>query len=166
MPSPESHPVEIITLPPSEWRAYREARLRALSQDPQAFSSTYAETAQRHEAWWQARLQSVAGGRDWLFFARRDGELVGLLGAYRPPDTQATAIVISVHVDRARRGQGIGARLMAHLLLALQAAGIKRVLLSVHPGQAAAIALYRKFGFAMAAEQNEPGEQVLARELP
>ncbi len=161
-----SHHVEIITLPPSEWRAYRDVRLRALSQDPQAFGSTYAESAQRPDEWWQARLQAVADGRDWLFFARLDGELVGLLGASQPPDTQATAVVISVHVDRARRGQGIGALLMAHLLDALQAAGIKHVQLSVRPGQAAAIALYRKFGFALAAEQSEPGEQMMTRELP
>ena len=110
------HQVGIITLSVSEWRVYREARLRALSEDPQAYAKTYAESAALPDEMWQARLQSVADGSDWLFFACFDGEIVGMMGAYRPKDVRGTAVIWGVHVDRAQRGQGIGGKLMARLL--------------------------------------------------
>ncbi len=148
--------IEIIALPASDWHVYKEYRLHALSQDPPAFLTTYAESVARPDEVWEARLRSVAEGHDWLFFARIEGEIAGMMGAYRAEDADRTAVIWGVHVDRAYRGQGIAAALMAHLLDALQKAGIERVRLGVAKSQAAAIALYRQFGFAIAGD--EPGQ--------
>jgi hypothetical protein len=35
--------IEIITLKPEEWKQYRDLRLRALKEEPQAFGSTYED---------------------------------------------------------------------------------------------------------------------------
>ncbi|MEJ8303423.1 GNAT family N-acetyltransferase [Saccharibacillus sacchari] len=45
------------------------------------------------------------------------------------------------------RGQGIGSALMSRLLDGLREQGVKRVSLSVDPGNEAAVKLYRHFGF-------------------
>jgi ribosomal protein S18 acetylase RimI-like enzyme len=159
------HQVEIVTLPASEWRTYRDARLRALSEDPQAYSRTYAESAAPPDEMWQARLQSVADGSDWLFFARLDGEIVGMMGAYRLKDVEGTAVIWGVHVDNAQRGQGIGGELMARLLDELGKAGTERVMLTVNREQAAAVGLYKKFGFAVVSDGREQVEYVMERGL-
>ena len=159
------HEAGIVTLPVSEWRAYKEARLRALSEDPQAFARTHAESAALPDEMWQARLQSVADGHDWLFFACLDGEIVGMMGAYRPKDVEGTAVIWGVHVDRTRRGQGIGGKLMARLLDELRRAGIERVMLTVSREQAAAVGLYKKFGFAVVGDGREHIEYAMERNL-
>jgi ribosomal protein S18 acetylase RimI-like enzyme len=114
---------------------------------------------------WQARLQSVADGREWLFFACFDGEIVGMMGAYRPKDVEGTAVIWGVHVDRAQRGQGIGGKLMARLLDELRRAGIERVMLTVSREQAVAVGLYKKFGFAVVGDGREHIEYVMERDL-
>jgi ribosomal protein S18 acetylase RimI-like enzyme len=159
------HQARIITLPVSEWRVYREARLRALSEDPQAYARTYAESAALSDETWQARLQSVVDKYDWLFFASLDGEIIGMMGAYRPSDVDGTAVIWGVHVDRAQRGQGIGGQLMARLLDELRKVGIERVMLTVSREQVAAVGLYKKFGFAVVDDGPEHIACVMERSL-
>ncbi|MND99560.1 hypothetical protein D3C80_919470 [compost metagenome] len=43
-----------------EWRLYRNLRLRALRESPDAFSSTYEREATRSEDDWEARVSAVA----------------------------------------------------------------------------------------------------------
>jgi putative acetyltransferase len=52
-----------------------------------------------------------------------------------------------MHVVAGWRGRGIGAALMAEALRWARWAGVQKLELSVYPGNAAAIALYRRFGF-------------------
>gem|GEM_PF-5865612 len=39
----------IVTFPVSEWKAYRDLRLRALKNEPQAFLTTYAKAKEDKE---------------------------------------------------------------------------------------------------------------------
>ena len=45
---------------PHEWRVYRELRLRALADSPDAFGSTYEREAARTDAEWEDRLTTGA----------------------------------------------------------------------------------------------------------
>ena len=80
-----------------------------------------------------------------LFVADEDGAIVGLLGielsSYGVADF---GMMVAAH----RRGQGIGSALMAAGIEWAREAGAHKLWLQVWPHNEAAIALYRKFGFA------------------
>lgn len=158
--------VAIIRLPIERWREYRALRLRGLREDARAFGSTYAENVGRPDAWWIGRLADAAAGHSLLLFAERDGALAGMIGAIYE-DEPGIAAVISVYVPAEQRGHGIGAQLLDATLAALRARPEPHTArLTVNAVQTAAIALYRRAGFAtVAVERNRMGDGVEHDEL-
>jgi ribosomal protein S18 acetylase RimI-like enzyme len=156
--------VEIVRLAPDDWPAYREIRLRALAEDPQAFGESYANAAALPDARWRRRLEEAqAGASRVLIFARRGERLVGVIAAVpyptggdaQPPATDDTreARIISVFVAPEERGRGTGARLMETILHDLMVTGrFDRVSLTVNRAQQAAVGLYCRFGFQVVGE--------------
>ncbi len=141
---------EIIKLSPEDWQDYKQIRLEALLNAPQAFSSTYAESLTRPDSHWQERLREAAlGETSWMLFARADGQLVGLTGPFREEEKDgAVAHIISVYVCEAYRGQGVASALMRAILAAVSRRGdIRKARLGVNPVQAAALKMYQNFGF-------------------
>ncbi|HEU0196551.1 MAG TPA: GNAT family N-acetyltransferase [Nevskiaceae bacterium] len=65
--------------------------------------------------------------------------------------TTATGRLYSLVVDPATRGHGIGARLIAQMHHAAYERGKRAMVLEVRPDNAAAIALYTRFGYRSAA---------------
>jgi ribosomal protein S18 acetylase RimI-like enzyme len=147
--------IEIITLTPEEWQLYKELRLEMLRDEPQAFSSLYTDNLQRPDEFWQERLrQAQAGETSWLVFARAEGQLVGMIGAFRGEDGE-TGEIVSVYVNPHWRGQGAGLALMEAILAALrQARGIRRARLGVSSEQKSAVALYQRCGFEITGEES------------
>jgi len=141
--------VEIIQVPVEGWQLYRELRLRALKEDPEAFSSSYADGLNQPEELWRKRLTDAAvGEHSWLLFARQDDKLVGMIGAFLEDPSTDTATVVSVYVPKEARRQGISARLMQEMLRLLsRAPGLRKAKLAVNETQLGAIQLYRRFGF-------------------
>ena len=66
-----------------------------------------------------------------------------------------TVEVARVSVDKAARGQGLGRKLMDHVLTNLRHKSVKRVTLTASNGQQVAIKLYKKMGFRVV-EKNAP----------
>jgi len=66
--------VEILSLAPDEWEAFRDLRLRALREAPYAFGSRYDDWVDAPDSRWRDRLANVPLN----VVARRDGELVGM----------------------------------------------------------------------------------------
>lgn len=140
--------IEIIRLEPEDWQLYRALRLEALQTDPQAFGSTYENTLARPESFWRQRLAEAAQEQDqWMLFARLDGRLVGMTGAYLDHEHPDMAWVISVYVQPAQRGKGISRLLMSAILDKLKARGLRKARLGVVKRQIPALSLYRSFGF-------------------
>ena len=86
---------------------------------------------------------------DIRFFAAWQGDAVVGIGALKAlADGQGE--VKSMHTAAAARGQGIGAAILGTIIDAAHSAGMTRLSLETHPGDhfAAAIALYRRTGFA------------------
>jgi len=77
-----------------------------------------------------------------------DGRVVGHLYIEREshPVTRHVAS-LGIAVTAEARGRGIGTALMAEALRWARSVGVDKVVLSVYPDNAGAIALYRKFGF-------------------
>jgi ribosomal protein S18 acetylase RimI-like enzyme len=144
--------IEIIRLPAEEWPAYRKLRLEALQTEPQAFHSTFSESATRPDSFWRERLEAAAEGEDnWLLFARdSSGKLTGMVGAII--EEPRVASVISVYVTSGARGLGIGRELMNTLLEELNSRGFIKARLQVNTIQKAAFGLYLKCGFQVVEE--------------
>jgi len=95
---------------------------------------------------WSAASFGVALARDSAraLVAESDGAAVGFALALRAADQ---AELVTVAVEPARQGQGIGRRLVEVLLAELRAGGVERVHLEVRASNAAARALYASLGF-------------------
>ena len=80
--------------------------------------------------------------------AVRENKVVGHLYIQREghPVTRHVA-TLGISVAAAERGKGIGTSLMAESIRWARRVGVEKIVLSVYPHNAAAVALYRKFGF-------------------
>ncbi len=141
--------MEVISLPVEKWKEYRSLRLRALKEDPEAFSSSYATALAQPDEFWQNRLLTALEAQNqWLLFGREGDKLVGMIGAFIPEGSPDIAVVVSVYVPKEERGKGISTRLMEAILKTLAARpDLVIARLGVNVTQDAAIRLYRRFGF-------------------
>jgi ribosomal protein S18 acetylase RimI-like enzyme len=131
--------VEIIELDADDWPVFRDVRLRALGDAPEAFGSRLADWEDAPEERWRARLDAV----ELNVVARRGGEFVGMAsGAVDGDDVE----LISMWVDPALRGQGVAAALCAAVVSWAKDAG-RPTYLMVRSDNARAIAAYERAGF-------------------
>jgi ribosomal protein S18 acetylase RimI-like enzyme len=140
--------IEIVTLQPQQWLKYKSLRLRALKEEPQAFTSTYEEGVKYPYNFWQERLkQALAGNSQWLLFAKHGDNLVGMAGGYIT-DEKNTAEVVGIYVAKEARGQGISKKLIINLISRIkQNKAVKKLLIGVNPEQVEAVCLYQSLGF-------------------
>jgi putative acetyltransferase len=98
--------------------------------------------------YWRERLTTDAAS-NYIFVAVADGDVVGNCGLHgnkNPRRQHVWGLGISVRDDW--QGRGVGTRLMSTLIdLADNWLGALRLELTVYTDNAAAIAMYRKFGF-------------------
>ncbi|MEX0989364.1 MAG: diaminopimelate decarboxylase [Actinomycetota bacterium] len=97
---------------------------------------------------YRRRFREPWSDREAWVVAVEGGRVVGNLHIQREehPVTRHVA-TLGLAVDAAFRSRGIGAALLAEALRWAQRVGVEKVELSVFPTNAAAIALYRRFGF-------------------
>ena len=146
----EAENIEITTLDFSEWRLLKELRLRALREEPQAFCSAFSREAAWSDEKWRQRLQDVKDRRGWIFFAKLDGKLVGMIGGFRnhTDKQKCRAEIWGMYVDKLARRKGVGEALVKRLLVELsKEENVNTVLLEVNANQQPAIQLYKKLGF-------------------
>jgi len=74
-----------------------------------------------------------------------DGEVVGFVGAYRPPARQSAIFVWQILVAEAGRGRGIATRMLSALLEAEGCAGVHYLEATVTPSNAPSRALFTRF---------------------
>lgn len=151
-----------------EWRAYRDLRLRALADAPDAFGSTLeAERERPDEAW----IERVASGAvsPWSFpvVATERDELVGLAWGRILPEAPETAHVFQMWVAPEARGQGCGALLLDAVVAWARDAGARHVLLGVTRGDTPARRLYDRAGFRPAGDPEplRPGSSLLSQPM-
>jgi len=92
----------------------------------------------------------LPGKSDLLLVAERDGKIVGSAGMHAtgPALRRRHVVVIGLSVVSGAQRQGVGTALMQALCdYADRWMGVLRIELTVYVDNAAAIALYRKFGF-------------------
>lgn len=143
------HPNTVIrTLEPQDWAAYRDTRLRALADSPDAYGSTLASEQARAADNWAARLAAAAvSGQDYPLIAEQAGAPVGLLWAKVDGDDAAVVNIFQVWVAPDSRGQGIAAALLRAAVAWARTKHARFVQLGVTCGDTAAGRLYAREGF-------------------
>jgi ribosomal protein S18 acetylase RimI-like enzyme len=137
--------VQIIELPVERWQEYRELRLRALQEYPEAYAMYFDEENMMSDEEWQDRVRERV-----MFFAELDEQIVGMVGAYRENRRKYHHIanICNVYVSPQHQGQGIGLQLLKKMLLELEKLpDVTKAVLSVTETQKVAQKMYEKLGF-------------------
>jgi GNAT superfamily N-acetyltransferase len=136
----EARRPEIAVLTPADWKLYRELRLRALADAPEAFGSTLERESSREPDEWQARL---ANRIQWV--ARIGHRVVGTVGAIGGDGE--TLELVSMWVEPDARGSGVADALVDAVLRRARIDGTPYVSLWVSQGNDRAEQLYARHGF-------------------
>lgn len=153
---------------PHEWRTYRDLRLRALAESPDAFGSTFEWESVRPDPEWARRLE--AGARsptDLPLVARVGEEAVGLAWG-RIRDTELdVAHLFQVWVAPEHRGRGIARMLLDVVVAWAREAGACHVALDVTCGDSSAMRLYTQAGFRPSGDPQplRPGSPLLKQPM-
>jgi ribosomal protein S18 acetylase RimI-like enzyme len=151
----------IADLPLFRWEEYKKLRLQALQEAPQAFASTYQSASEKPDVEWQQSLERYLEGKtNWMVFAEKNHQLVGMVGAFQTSDdeNQHSAHIIAMYVAPEERGRGIATKLLSYLLTKLKIVGLEKVTLEANTGQKAAVELYKSLDFKILAEHTEVRE--------
>jgi len=132
--------------------AYRQLRLRGLAEHPDAFTSDAEEEAMKPLAWTERRIgpKDDAPHDVVLGAFATDGSLVGVVGMDVDPRRKVRHVghVFGMYVAAARRGDGVGGRLLDALIARARGiAALEQLTLTVTAGNAVAQGLYARAGF-------------------
>ena len=133
----------LLRLTEDDWAVWRDVRLRALTDAPDVFGSSLADWSglgDREERW-RSRLVDVplnvvATAGDSLI-----GQVSGTSSTSAP-----SAELISMWVDPAGQGTGVGEALIGEVIVWARACGAAAVTLSVKTTNSHAASLYRRMG--------------------
>jgi ribosomal protein S18 acetylase RimI-like enzyme len=152
---------ELRVLTPDDWRVWRELRLAALAEAPEAFGARLADWQgdDDREERWRQRL-AIPGAEDYVAYLA--GRPVGMASGV-PSDGGVE--LISMWVDPAARGRGVGDALMAAVERYARARGAAVLRLAVRPANTSAIALYERSGLTEAGEAAEDDERLMEKVL-
>lgn len=134
-----------------DWQKYRGLRLKALLEEPTAFSTNFEEERNMSDDEWIAKVSSYALSEHTRVYVAYEGEeLHGMMGIKFETTAKRRHIgtVFGVYVARSARGRGISKRLMNHLLAEVREVEyIRKIKLTVNVEQENARNLYKSFGF-------------------
>jgi ribosomal protein S18 acetylase RimI-like enzyme len=135
-------PIRLII--PADAALYREVRLEALKQHPEAFGSSFEYESDKSLAWFEDRIAQSE-----IFGAFVDGELQGTAGyrAQDGPKRRHKGLLWGMYVRPAARNLGLGRRLVEAVLK--HASGhVELLQLAVVSENLSAQRLYTSLGFA------------------
>jgi GNAT superfamily N-acetyltransferase len=133
-------PFSVHLVAADSWRTWRETRLRALRDSPDAFGSTYEREAAFTEADFRARLGVVGCS----VLATTAGGPVGMAGGFL--DLPRWCHVVAMWVEPAWRGHGVGRALLDRVVTWADEHGL-RSHLDVTVGNDTARVFYERAGF-------------------
>lgn len=130
--------------------AYRDLRLEALRNHPEAFSSDYTANLAKPMTFWTERLRfNSTDNAVMIYFAVHDQQLIGMCGITRTnsPKIQHSANIVGMYVRPDWRGFRIAEGLITACLDWARTQGVKIVKLAVVTTNVRAIRCYARSGF-------------------
>ncbi len=147
---------------------YRELRLRALEESPDAFSSTRAREIARPDIEWERRLAAgVHSPTDLPLVALVGAEAIALAWGRVDPSEPTAVHLYQVWVAPEYRGRGVGRRLLDAVITWARDVGAREVALEVTDGDSPARRLYARAGFRPAGEPQplRPGSSLMQQPM-
>ena len=139
--------IRIRSLAAHEGLILKQLRLAALKESPDAFSPTLDAVDRQDDDYWRQSAQRTAEApRFNIFIAEREGRFVGLVSGNA--DAKQTGHIGMMWADPDVRGQGIGKKLLGHVMDYLKDLSCRSIELTVTETNQTAINLYENVGFA------------------
>lgn len=133
---------------PTEWALYRDTRLRALQDSPDAFGSSLALEAARPDQFWMDRIAAAtSSANDLPLFGTSGDQVGGLLWCKAFPEEPGVAHLFQMWVAPEFRRLGLGAKLLQAAIDWARSAHIRQLRLGVAAGDNPAVRLYLRHGF-------------------
>lgn len=139
---------EIRTLSGDDWKLYREVRLAALQDAPDAFVATYAEEVAHDESVWRERMELSS-----RIVAEQDGEPVGVVSLGKHDDDPKKGEVFALWTAPSARGGHVARDLVRFASRQAAADGRERLYFWAGSDNAAAIGFASSFGFRPTSER-------------
>lgn len=169
--------VDIRPTQPGDVPAFRDLRLAALHDHPEAFGADYAEQSARPVTAWEEGVCRGAGDDLGItYVAEAGGALVAMAGIYREPSAKVrhNGTIWGVYVRPAWRGAGLADRLIDACMSWARLQRLRVVRLAVATTNAPAIRCYLRCGFSVYGVDPEViyhdgayyDELLMARRLP
>ncbi len=133
--------VRIVRAEPKDWRRYRPIRLRALTEEPDAYASTLERELGYSPLDWE---ELVATGFTYLAIDGR--RVVGTATGWW--DRAGGMHLVAMYVTPEARGRGLAHQLLTRIRLIAVVRGADRVLLDVVAGNDTAFRTYLRYGFS------------------
>jgi RimJ/RimL family protein N-acetyltransferase len=135
--------LQVRRLETSDSPLYRDIRLEALKQNPEAFGSTFERENEQPLSWFEAVV-----GRSDIFGVFLDGTLAGIAGYVAQESSKQAhkAVLWGMYVRSAARNSGLGKKLVAAVLSHARGR-VEMVQLTVVSENEAARRLYTALGF-------------------
>lgn len=148
----------------TEVDVFKQVRLTALQDAPDAFGTRYADALQRSAAFWKEQVEASAQGHQRAtFMAYVDEQAVGMAALYCQPVDPSTAEMLQVWIAPAYRSQGIADKLVGVLLNWGQQQGVKTALATIKVDNLRALRFYKRLGFNLHTPAYQPGEDLLSK---
>jgi GNAT superfamily N-acetyltransferase len=151
-----------------EWPVYRDLRLRALDDSPDAFGSTLAAEAGRPDAHWAQRLASGSDSQTNLpVVAEIRGEPAGLAWGRIDAFSPDVAVLYQMWIAPSHRGMGAGKMLLEAVIAWARERNASFLELGVTCGNSPARRLHERAGFKPIGEPQplRPTSQLLAQSM-
>jgi ribosomal protein S18 acetylase RimI-like enzyme len=157
----------VRSLRPDEWRLWRDLRLQALADSPDAFRDTIDDAQGRAESEWIRSAAAAMQGDRRLLIAEQDGRPVGMAVILVSEADPHHANLYAMWVQPTARRLGIGRALLNAAVAWAETKGVSEIILSVSEDNDAARHLYGAAGFTETGvrEPLRPGSQLQARVL-
>jgi ribosomal protein S18 acetylase RimI-like enzyme len=127
---------------------YKEVRLRALSDTPSAFGSTYARESQFTDADWLQRAANLCTPRSIGYLACHQNEYCGIAAAFLNEQTRQHSELVSMWVAPEHRRTNTGRLLVDAIESWARSREAHTLQLMVTSSNLAAITFYQHLGFA------------------
>lgn len=126
---------------------YREVRLEALRESPDAFATSYESALNRDHESWVAQADGSAEGGDRATFVVLADRPVGLAALYRDSEDPFLGDLIQMWVAPGHRGGAVAVGLLDRVFDWASRHGFRSIRAEVTAGNSRAFRFYEKYGF-------------------
>ena len=151
-----------------EWRIYKETRLQALHDSPNAFGSTYGTAIQLADNEWHTRLARVSPEIDLPLKALVNGVVGGMAWAHIHQSGADATYLYQMWVAPEFLGRGVSSAILNAAIRWAKERNSSAMKLGVTVGDSAARRLYDKAGFTAigAPEPLREGSTLMVQNMP